>query len=236
MAGLRRGGHIIENDQTISVNNPAAIRAWQRAARWIGRISPPSVVAFRETDSLIAFDVGDAAFNRMWEGTTITRNGQYRQVHWQRSLADRQCRLYQHASRGVWSGGYPWRVGTCGLTVLGSSDGSDRAGSIPNQSGDRSDEGEGAGYLSPAAGRSRITSVYERACSAPVKCGGPRIRTGFEGLHTHRAFRTDRKARCGPSCRRTGKAINHNYGFQNRSTEVGPALQRSLGDARSWAA
>jgi len=69
------------------VNNPAAIRAWQRAARWIGRISPPSVVAFREADSLNAFDVGDAAFNRMWQGTTITRNGQYRQVHWQRSLA-----------------------------------------------------------------------------------------------------------------------------------------------------
>jgi len=81
------GGHIIENDRTISVNNPAAIRAWQRAARWIGRISSPSVIAFRETDSINAFDVGDAAFNRMWEGTTITRNGQYRQVHWQRSLA-----------------------------------------------------------------------------------------------------------------------------------------------------
>jgi len=38
------GGRIIEEDQTISVNNPQAIRAWQRAARWVGSISPPSVV------------------------------------------------------------------------------------------------------------------------------------------------------------------------------------------------
>jgi trehalose/maltose transport system substrate-binding protein len=37
------GGRIIEDDHTISVNNPAAIRSWERARRWIGRISPPSV-------------------------------------------------------------------------------------------------------------------------------------------------------------------------------------------------
>jgi trehalose/maltose transport system substrate-binding protein len=35
------GGQIIETDQMISVNNPHAIRAWQRAARWVGSISPP---------------------------------------------------------------------------------------------------------------------------------------------------------------------------------------------------
>jgi trehalose/maltose transport system substrate-binding protein len=34
------GGRIIEEDQTISVNNPLAIRAWQRAAHWVGSISP----------------------------------------------------------------------------------------------------------------------------------------------------------------------------------------------------
>ena len=61
------GGRIIEDDGTISVNNPAAIRAWQRAARWIGKISPPAVVAYRETDSLNVWNSGNAAFMRSWE-------------------------------------------------------------------------------------------------------------------------------------------------------------------------
>src|SRR5580658_6892756 len=34
------GGQIIEPDRTISVNNPAAIGAWERARHWIGWISP----------------------------------------------------------------------------------------------------------------------------------------------------------------------------------------------------
>jgi trehalose/maltose transport system substrate-binding protein len=61
------GGRVIEDDETISVNNPTAIRAWQRAARWIGRISPPGVVAYRETDSLNVWDSGNAAFMRSWQ-------------------------------------------------------------------------------------------------------------------------------------------------------------------------
>src|SRR5215831_8390502 len=67
------GGRIIEDDETISVNNPAVIRAWQRAARWVGRISPPGVVAYRETDSLNVWDSGNAAFRRSWEwGYSLT--------------------------------------------------------------------------------------------------------------------------------------------------------------------
>lgn len=61
------GGRIIEDDGTISVNNPAAIRAWQRAARWIGKISPPGVVAYHEVDSLSVWDSGNAAFMRSWQ-------------------------------------------------------------------------------------------------------------------------------------------------------------------------
>jgi len=82
------GGRIIENDGTISVNNPAAVRSWQRAKRWIGWISPPSVVAYRETDSAHVFDMGGAAFDRMWGGTTITPGGQSRLLHLRRSLAN----------------------------------------------------------------------------------------------------------------------------------------------------
>src|SRR5262249_28015249 len=35
--------------------------------RWIGRISPPGVVAYHETDSLSVWNSGNAAFRRSWE-------------------------------------------------------------------------------------------------------------------------------------------------------------------------
>jgi trehalose/maltose transport system substrate-binding protein len=76
------GGRIIEPDRTISVNNPAAVRSWQRAKHWIGRISPPSVVAYRELDSSLVFDSGRAAFNRIWLLTPMTKSGQARQIGW----------------------------------------------------------------------------------------------------------------------------------------------------------
>jgi trehalose/maltose transport system substrate-binding protein len=60
------GGRIIEEDRTISVNNPQAIRAWRRAAHWVGSISPPGVVGYREWDSLNVWVAGDAAFMRHW--------------------------------------------------------------------------------------------------------------------------------------------------------------------------
>jgi trehalose/maltose transport system substrate-binding protein len=76
------GGRIIEQDRTISVNNPPAIRAWQRAKRWIGSISPPGVVAYRELDTELVFDSGKAAFNRIWFLTPMTSSGQARQIGW----------------------------------------------------------------------------------------------------------------------------------------------------------
>jgi trehalose/maltose transport system substrate-binding protein len=65
------GGRIIEEDQAISVNNPQAIRAWQRAAHWIGSISPPGVVGYREWDSLNVWVAGDAAFMRNWPSAYV---------------------------------------------------------------------------------------------------------------------------------------------------------------------
>jgi trehalose/maltose transport system substrate-binding protein len=65
------GGHIIEQDTTISVNNPRAIRAWQRAARWVGSISPPSVVGYQEWDTLNVWVGGDAAFMRNWPSAIV---------------------------------------------------------------------------------------------------------------------------------------------------------------------
>ncbi|HTZ59815.1 MAG TPA: extracellular solute-binding protein [Acidobacteriaceae bacterium] len=75
------GGHIIERDRTVSVNNPAAIRSWLRAKHWIGWISPPSVVAYQEQDSMNLFDSGNAAFGRVWGGATIPVSGRTRLTH-----------------------------------------------------------------------------------------------------------------------------------------------------------
>jgi trehalose/maltose transport system substrate-binding protein len=69
------GGRIIEDDGTVSVNNPRAIRTWQRAARWVGSISPPGVVAYGKWDSQNLWSSGKAAFLRGWESnfSLITR-------------------------------------------------------------------------------------------------------------------------------------------------------------------
>jgi trehalose/maltose transport system substrate-binding protein len=81
------GGRVIESNRAISVNNPAAIRSWERAKRWIGWISPPSVLAYQEMDSINVFDQGEAAFGRVWGGSPIPRIGLFRQLHWRRTLA-----------------------------------------------------------------------------------------------------------------------------------------------------
>jgi len=62
------GGRIIEDDRTITVNNQRAMKAWQRAARWVGSISPPGVVAFGKWDAQNVWGAGKAAFLRSWEG------------------------------------------------------------------------------------------------------------------------------------------------------------------------
>src|SRR5271170_5620475 len=61
------GGRIIEDDRTISVNNPQVIRAWQRAARWVGSISPPGVTAYGLWDAQNLWGSGNAAFLRGWQ-------------------------------------------------------------------------------------------------------------------------------------------------------------------------
>ncbi len=60
------GGRIVEDDRTISVNNPQAIRAWQRAAHWVGSISPPGVLAYEKWDAENVWKSGNAAFHRAW--------------------------------------------------------------------------------------------------------------------------------------------------------------------------
>jgi len=65
--GSEGGGQIIEPNQEISVNNPAAIRSWERAKGWIGRISPPATLLYQEPDTINTFAyAGNAAFLRGW--------------------------------------------------------------------------------------------------------------------------------------------------------------------------
>jgi trehalose/maltose transport system substrate-binding protein len=81
------GGRVVEQNRSISVNNPAAVRSWRRAKRWIGWISPPGVLSYQELDSINVFDKGGAAFGRVWGGAPINRDGLFRQLHWRSSLA-----------------------------------------------------------------------------------------------------------------------------------------------------
>jgi trehalose/maltose transport system substrate-binding protein len=69
------GGRIIEDNKTISVNNPQVIRAWERAARWVGSISPPGVVAYGKQDSENVWGSGKAAFLRDWESDYSLTHG-----------------------------------------------------------------------------------------------------------------------------------------------------------------
>jgi trehalose/maltose transport system substrate-binding protein len=64
------GGSIIENG-AVTVNNPATNRAWERAGRWVGSISPPGVVAYHESDTKGRWQSGGAAFMRNWSNTYL---------------------------------------------------------------------------------------------------------------------------------------------------------------------
>lgn len=66
------GGRIVEDDGTISVDNPRAARAWQRAAGWVGTISPPGVIAYRESDAEGLWRDGQAAFLRSWPNLSFS--------------------------------------------------------------------------------------------------------------------------------------------------------------------
>ena len=67
------GGRVIETDGTISVNNPGAEKALERAQGWVGSISPSSVLTYTESDSLAIFRSGNAAFLRHWSGALAPR-------------------------------------------------------------------------------------------------------------------------------------------------------------------
>ena len=65
------GGAIVEENGLPTVNNSDAIRAWERAARWVGSISPPAVTAYKEWDAFNVWQAGNAAFMRNWPNAYV---------------------------------------------------------------------------------------------------------------------------------------------------------------------
>ncbi len=59
------GGHIIDNGKA-SIDNPKAAAILNTIRGWVGSIAPRGVTTYQETESLNAFDAGDAAFLRNW--------------------------------------------------------------------------------------------------------------------------------------------------------------------------
>jgi trehalose/maltose transport system substrate-binding protein len=64
------GGRIIDGNQ-VSVNNAGAIHSWERAAEWVGSISPPGVTSYKESDAMNLWLAGDAAFMRNWTASGV---------------------------------------------------------------------------------------------------------------------------------------------------------------------
>ena len=69
------GGTILDETGKVTVNNPHSIRAWERAARWVGSISPPGVLVFKEWDAGNMWQAGKAAFLRSWASEYIADRG-----------------------------------------------------------------------------------------------------------------------------------------------------------------
>jgi trehalose/maltose transport system substrate-binding protein len=65
------GGTILDEQGKVTVNNAQNIRAWERAARWVGSISPPGVVTHQEWDAQNIWQGGNAAFMRNWSSGYI---------------------------------------------------------------------------------------------------------------------------------------------------------------------
>ncbi|OQP87190.1 ABC transporter substrate-binding protein [Rhizobium rhizosphaerae] len=69
------GGHIVETDGTISINNEKAAAALDRAHGWVGTISPPGVLAYQEEESRGVWQTGNSVFMRNWPYAYTLGNG-----------------------------------------------------------------------------------------------------------------------------------------------------------------
>jgi trehalose/maltose transport system substrate-binding protein len=65
---MDEGSALINADHTIDVTSEGSRHAFERAASWVGTISPPSVLEYDEEDGQNLWASGNAAFARGWVG------------------------------------------------------------------------------------------------------------------------------------------------------------------------
>jgi len=69
------GGTIISDDGKVTIDNPDAAQAIERAKGWIGTISPEGVLNYDEEASRAVFEAGNSAFHRNWPYVWGTSQG-----------------------------------------------------------------------------------------------------------------------------------------------------------------
>ncbi|KAB0680943.1 ABC transporter substrate-binding protein [Aureimonas leprariae] len=69
------GGKIVEPDGTISINNPKTAAALEMAKGWIGTVSPPGSLSYKEEDARGVWQTGKAVFMRNWPYAYSLGNG-----------------------------------------------------------------------------------------------------------------------------------------------------------------
>jgi len=60
------GGTVVDTSGRVTVDNPAAAKALQTAASWVGTISPKAVLNYAEEEARGVFQAGNAVFMRNW--------------------------------------------------------------------------------------------------------------------------------------------------------------------------
>ena len=69
------GGQIVGEDGAVEVDSPGAVGAMERAAGWVGTISPPGVTMYAEEEARQLFQTGHCVFMRNWPYAFSLVNG-----------------------------------------------------------------------------------------------------------------------------------------------------------------
>ena len=65
------GATILDENGHVTVNNPQTVRAWSKAAGWVGFTLPPGVTAYKEWAAFNIWQAANAAFMRNWTNAYV---------------------------------------------------------------------------------------------------------------------------------------------------------------------